>query len=360
MEHWKKKIKKRIKGTTADNPNKTINIDLCFIPAERECELDFSAFFQQMDELSVGNSEGNAVTVTDKSGLDIFSHENKNYDEKMDAYVVMRKNKEEKLEERKTSDIRDIKEMEMKADTKQEEEELMAWRRKIRIERRKEDEEWNKYRDERIEQKKRWEELTKEEKNGFRADKKISDKEWCSKKSRRGELRAKRYKEDEGWRNKRKEIKEQRNITVTSLLALLVIIDNCTRKCLGLPLFLKGKRVTADDVIMALEDRLPPELKYIISDNGKQFIAEAFQRLCKNKGIVHVRITKHRPATNGIAERFVERLKGLLAEREWLDVEELVMILEEVIAEYNDAPHQGLHGLSPNEYERRLIRVASG
>jgi len=51
-----------------------------------------------------------------------------------------------------------------------------------------------------------------------------------------------------------------------------------------------------------------------ISENGKQFVSEAFQRLCSSKGIVHVRITRHRPATNGIAERFVRRLKEMLAE----------------------------------------------
>jgi transposase InsO family protein len=73
-----------------------------------------------------------------------------------------------------------------------------------------------------------------------------------------------------------------------------------------------------------------------------------------------VRITRHRPATNGIAERFVERLKEMLAEREWKDVEELVMALEEVISAYNDAPHQGLAGLSPNEYEGRFMCVVSG
>jgi transposase InsO family protein len=153
---------------------------------------------------------------------------------------------------------------------------------------------------------------------------------------------------------------EKMNITITSLVAILVIIDNCTRKCLGLPVFIKGRKVTADDVIKALEDRSPPELRYIISDNGKQFIAEAFQRLCTNKEIVHVRITRHRPATNGIAERFVERLKEMLAERVWKDIDELEMVLEEVIASYNDAPHQGLDGLSPMEYERRLMCVASG
>jgi len=37
----------------------------------------------------------------------------------------------------------------------------------------------------------------------------------------------------------------------------------------------------------------------VISENGEQFVAEAFQRLCRDKGIVHVRITRHRPATNG-------------------------------------------------------------
>jgi len=34
-----------------------------------------------------------------------------------------------------------------------------------------------------------------------------------------------------------------------------------------------------------------------------------------------------------------------------------MMVLEEVITAYNDASHQGLDGLSPNEYERRLMCV---
>lgn len=143
-------------------------------------------------------------------------------------------------------------------------------------------------------------------------------------------------------------------MVITSLVAVLVIVDNCTRKCFGLPVFIEGRHINADDVIKALENLLPPELKYIISDNGKQFVAEAFQKLCTNKGIIHVRITPHRPATNGIAERFVHRLKDMLAEKTWKNVEGLLIILEQIIDEYNDSPHQGLNGLSPNEFERRL------
>jgi len=48
-----------------------------------------------------------------------------------------------------------------KAEIKREEEELRAWRRRIRIERRKEDEEWRKYREDRIKQKKEMERTVK-------------------------------------------------------------------------------------------------------------------------------------------------------------------------------------------------------
>ncbi|PXF60868.1 MAG: hypothetical protein C4B59_06780 [Candidatus Methanogaster sp.] len=69
-------------------------------------------------------------------------------------------------------------------------------------------------------------------------------------------------------------------------------------------------------------------------NNGQQFIAKAFQELCTSKGITYIRITSHGPATNGIAERFVRRLKEMLACREWDNAEELMRLLEEeVIAE---------------------------
>ncbi|MEA2075350.1 MAG: hypothetical protein U9O85_06410 [Euryarchaeota archaeon] len=63
----------------------------------------FFAFFQWMDELcekSPENGEDRAVTTKD-CGLAIFSHENRSYDEKMDAYVLMRNNKEDKQEDSK-------------------------------------------------------------------------------------------------------------------------------------------------------------------------------------------------------------------------------------------------------------------
>jgi len=137
----KKKKKRKNKVKTSDSPNKTINIDLCFVHAKEAHEPNFSAFFQRMDELcekSPRKREEGAVTTKD-SGLDIFTHETKSYDEKMDAYVLMRRNKEDagRDSKNKTSDIDEIA---RKTNIKHEEEELRAWKRKIRIERKKEDE----------------------------------------------------------------------------------------------------------------------------------------------------------------------------------------------------------------------------
>ncbi len=150
----KRKEKKKNKGVTAQEPNKTINIDLCFIPSEEIHQIDFSPFFQLIDDSSknysyVGEKSANKAG---KSGLDIFSHDNKKYDEKMADYVVMRRTKQDKKNSDKKKNISAI---EKKAAAKQDEEELRTWRRNIRIERERENEEWKKYREDRINIKKK-------------------------------------------------------------------------------------------------------------------------------------------------------------------------------------------------------------
>jgi len=312
-------------------------------------------FFQQLDILCSTSTE-NVVVPSTTSGLEIFSKEQACYNEKMDAYVLMRNLKEEKPENKQGCTV---EEMEKKAAVKQTAEELRGWRRRIRVERRKEDEAWQTYRNERRTMLLEWKGMSRKKKKKLKEWKRQHDDEWGRRIVEWRTVTIKREKEDEEWMKKQQGLKEQMNICITSLAAILVILDNCTRKCIGLPVFMTGRSVTADDVISALEIRLPSELKYIISDNGRQFIAEAFQKLCDSRAIVQVRITRHRPATNGIAERFVQRLKEMLEEKQWISEEELKQVLNEVIKEYNDAPHQGLDGLSPNEYERRIKCVPS-
>jgi transposase InsO family protein len=140
-------------------------------------------------------------------------------------------------------------------------------------------------------------------------------------------------------------------------MAVLVIVDHCTRRCLGLPLFVVGAQVTADLVVAALQAVLPKDLPYLIADGGTHFTAEALQELAKGQGFVRVPLARHRPQSNGIAERFIETLNTWLTGKPWQTSEELAGLLANFRSAYHDRPHQGreLAGLSPNEYSARLL-----
>ena len=56
--------------------------------------------------------------------------------------------------------------------------------------------------------------------------------------------------------------------------------------------------------------------EHIVSDNGSQFASEEFAIFMKMNGIHHTRTAPYHPATNGLAERFVQSLKqGLKASK---------------------------------------------
>jgi transposase InsO family protein len=167
-----------------------------------------------------------------------------------------------------------------------------------------------------------------------------------------------RKQEDEVWRQKRLELRQRQSQlpVVTAWMAILVIVDNCTRQCLGLPLFAIGPKVTAEMIVAALRFLLPPQLLFLISDRGTHFTANAFKALVLSEAFIHVLIARHRPQSNGIAERFVRTLKEWLADKSWQNEQELALLLQPFLDEYNDRPHQGLAipGLSPNEFAKRI------
>jgi len=80
---------------------------------------------------------------------------------------------------------------------------------------------------------------------------------------------------------------------VTTWIAILVITDNCTRQCLGLPLFVAGSSVTAEMIVAALRMLLPPELHFLISDQGVHFTAQVFKQLAQERDFIHVVIARH-------------------------------------------------------------------
>jgi len=182
--------------------------------------------------------------------------------------------------------------------------------------------------------------------------------QWRALRDQRRATLAARQPDDAAWRQARLELRQRWSAlpVISAWIAILVIVDNCTRQCLGLPLFVAGPKVTAEMIVEALRLLLPPELQFLISDRGTHFTANAFKTLVLSEAFIHVLIARHRPQSNGIAERFVRTLKEWLADKAWLDDQALATLLPQFLAEYGDRPHQGLAmpGLSPNEFAKRI------
>ena len=191
-----------------------------------------------------------------------------------------------------------------------------------------------------------------------RGSKKVADQHYRQLREQRQTQVSTRKQEDNQWREKLQQLRDAmlQLPLVTGWIAILVITDNCTRQCLGLPIFACGAHVTAEMVLEALKSLLPKELHFLITDRGTHFTANLMKQLARDENFIHVVIARHRPQSNGIAERFVRTLKEWLADKEWQSDKQLGWLVDQFLIEYNDRPHQGLPmpGLSPNEYAKRI------
>ena len=97
-------------------------------------------------------------------------------------------------------------------------------------------------------------------------------------------------------------------------------------------------------------------MQFLISDRGVHFRANSFDQFADELDFIHVLIARHRPQSNGIAERFVRTLKEWLAEHDWQTADQLLALLAQCRTDYNDRPHQGIPipGLSPNAFAKRI------
>jgi transposase InsO family protein len=236
---------------------------------------------------------------------------------------------------------------------RQAEEHLRIQRRNTRDQRRQEDAAWKTLR-----QQHRQEKVELSQRRAGYGERKAWEENWQALRKHRRQLLEQRHQEDAIWRQQRQVLRTQFAglPIVTTWIAILVITDNCTRQCLGLPLFVAGANVTSEMIIEALRTLLPAELQFVISDRGVHFTAHAFKNLARTAEFIHVEIARHRPQSNGIAERFVRTLKEWLATQSWKNDRELLALLTQFRSDYNDRPHQGLAipGLSPNEFANRI------
>lgn len=344
---------------TADQPGQTLNVDLCFVPADHPLAVKLPAVSGSSGRLVISALPGETAKLS--SPGQVFADESLDYTEAMLKFVAASRDADglaptAARERHEAIDEKSALKAQKQA-WQQEADELRLARRQQRTQRKVEDN--------------AWEALQTPPRSAPPLDETapLSDAPAPaptrsaaleSRRSLRAQRRAQqkqRQAEDEQWRQRRRQLRELLSALplVTTWIAILVITDNCTRQSLGLPLFVTGPKVTAELIVAALKILVPPELQFLISDRGTHFTANAFRTLMRDEEFIHVLIARHRPQSNGIAERFVRTLKEWLATQAWQSDAELEILLAQFIAEYNDRPHQGLAmpGLSPNEFAHR-------
>ncbi|EZA51533.1 hypothetical protein X777_09780 [Ooceraea biroi] len=77
----------------------------------------------------------------------------------------------------------------------------------------------------------------------------------------------------------------------------------------------------------------------LVSNNGRTFIAKEFQYFLKQNGIFHKCTAPYNPATNGLAERFVQTLKQGLRKLSVTD-KNVTRNLQKLLFHYRLLPHQ--------------------
>ena len=118
------------------------------------------------------------------------------------------------------------------------------------------------------------------------------------------------------------------------------------------------KETTAAKTIESLRDMFSrygfPET--IVTDNGPQFVSQDFADFLKLNGVRHIRSTPYHPASNGLAERFVQSFKTSLkaVERNGLPIRHQ---LANVLLAYRSTPHSTT-GVSPASlFFKRQLRT---
>jgi hypothetical protein len=345
----------------AEIPEQTVNVDLCFVPATHAVDGIVPAVSGSSGRLIVRRP----VPVGERTWPgQVFAQTELSYSEAMEHFVAARQaaRAAQRPLSRGTAPASAATEGTVQRQARRSAaQRLQVSRREERGRRQLRDRGW---RDQAREHRARVaavQEARRAGRPGWKIQAGVLKAQWREAWAERHREYAQRRADDARWGDQRQAVRPQADAggPALSWIAILVIVDNCTRRCVGLPLFTLGVHVTAALVVAALRALLPRELAYLIADGGTHFAGTALADLTRAQGFVRVPLAIHRPQSNGIAERFVETLKTWLARQPWATAEDLTPLLAAFLAYYNNRPHQGaeLAGLSPNEYAARMAVI---
>ena len=334
---------------SAEQPGQALNVDLCFVPDQHVAQEKLPAVSGSSGRLIVERlaAEGEVSRWPGQ----VFAEPELDYADAMLQYVEATR---DRLIHSRTERMPTMEE----ASLWRQAWEGRAGRYRVREQRKQEDATWKAAKAEQHQAALEHRALSRQEHQQQQALWEAKDQAWRKLRGQRQQILRQRQQKDEAWHKRNKGLKAglTSEAEIRTWIAILVVTDNCTRQCLDLPIFRTGPKLTSQELVVALRAVLPEELAFLISDQGTHFRSTAFAQLAQEAGFIHVPVYRHRPESNGIAERFVWTLKDWLRSKMWLSAEELEALLALFTPTYNDRPHQGLAipGLSPNEFANRI------
>lgn len=334
---------------TAEQPDQALNVDLCFVPEKHTVQDKLPAVSGSSGRLIVEriSTEGEAPHWPGQ----VFAEAGLDYEDAMQQYVSLTR---DRLIRSKSASLL----TEIEPSQWQQGREKRAERYRVREQRRQEDIVWKAVKTEHSQAARMYLALSPQVRKQQHTLWKAKEQAWWKLHKQRQQTIRQRQQEDLAWHqcNQALTTDPTSEAQTRAWIAILVVTDNCTRCCLGVPIFRTGAKLTSQEVVTALRVLLPKELAFLISDQGTHFTTAAFAQLAQEAGFIHVPVYRHRPQSNGIAERFVLTLKQWLRRHPWQTAEELDALLALFMPMYNDRPHQGLAipGLSPNEFANRI------
>jgi len=132
---------------------------------------------------------------------------------------------------------------------------LRKERRALRKQRQLEDQAWHQVKARHQSQQRAYRTLSRRQRRAQRIQKKTQDQIWHEQRTTRRSQKSTRKQENQTWREQRNQLRQDlANLPmVFAFVAILVVIDNCTRQCLGIPMFVAGANVTAEMVLDSLK-----------------------------------------------------------------------------------------------------------
>ena len=143
-------------------------------------------------------------------------------------------------------------------------------------------------------------------------------------------------------------------------LKFLTVLDEFTRESLTIEV---GRSIKSKDVIAVLEYlfMVRPVPKFIRSDNGPEFIADAIKRWLEDQGVETLYIEPGSPWENGYIESFNGKFRDEILNREvFYSAKEAKAVAENWRLEYNNhRPHSSLGYKTPAAFAAECIAAAS-